>query len=1037
LRKLVFILSFILPFFVNAQYPADVDSVVINGSIRALIKRPHDTSGGKKFAVMYYLGGDGEIGNNVSISFNNGPLRWLRDLNSAAFLAVADSMYIVCPIHNSSAQAMEQPNNLFAVMDWMDAHHSNQDTTNQMIWGISQGGTNSIELLAWPVSLNGFGSGSNYRFNRVRIFSEASMCSLRGSNPFSRFAGKIARFYHGTSDGTCPVSVTNDAYDSVRTYSTNTRKVLLTGQGHTNVVWDSMTSPLGADSSTNLYKLLALQTSPPVNVPPVVNAGRDTILILHGGLASLVRTATATDPDGTISSYLWTKISGPGTQSIGGNTTATATITGIQAGTYSFKLLVTDNSGGQTSDTIQIIGNQPKKYVANATSGSMVIIPSITVSGTTPTSTLGLLPGDTLDLNPSGIYSGQQARGLHGTSTDHILVRGNGAYARSPKPTFQQTFWWDDYFVDFVGLKDSTWYGLHHSSYLVHDVTFDKYIGINGSSGTDTANFSTQPWWQWDDAFAPVGMHFSGNKDSTFYNIKYTNSRWRGFKDAGVITMGSGWGGGGQDNRSICLDWEFGKDTISDVINSGSGGSGTRITLISGTVWGANIHDLRIKDYLNPNFSYTHSHSVVVEIFGQMRYCNSAGENMFAQMYRLHPLSWTGLPGYAGTQITALAGLPNDGRKISSYQFNLIDHNKFAYSDGEVTQNGNGNRNSTNGINPTGDTAVHITVLSTRRVPDTGPYYGFIIDNVNQDSMFVADNFIMHPEYDFAYDTVTRSDYAVAIVSAAPPQLTKARNKPFPAWVNTITDDTVSFIPAIGSTIINSGYPYSFRTTDFYGNPISDGSPDVGAVERQTAGSPPNCTTNISPSNGSTIGTQTTANLSWNAATGSPTSYDVWIGGVFVTNVSGTSYSASGLIASTSYLWYVVPRNASGPALTCSGSAFTFTTAPIPVPGCASVIAPADGSTVSGTTTTPISWSSVATATSYDIYVYTGSLPGSPTANVSGTTYTAISLTPATTYNLLIVPRNGTGPATGCVNTTFTTASPVTPTYKQLLLYRN
>ncbi|KAK6033574.1 hypothetical protein OSTOST_00171 [Ostertagia ostertagi] len=161
-----------------------------------------------------------------------------------------------------------------------------------------------------------------------------------------------------------------------------------------------------------------------------------------------------------------------------------------------------------------------------------------------------------------------------------------------------------------------------------------------------------------------------------------------------------------------------------------------------------------------------------------------------------------------------------------------------------------------------------------------------------------------------------------------------------------------------------------------------------------------------SPANASTIGTQTTATLTWGAVA-TATSYDVyiWTGATApvtpTANVTAATYSATGLTASTLYNWYVVPKNASGPAVGCDATnATTFTTAAIPVPVCATNTLPANASTIGTQTTATLTWGAVATATSYDVYIWTGATaPVTPTANVTAATYNATGLVAGTLYN--------------------------------------
>jgi hypothetical protein len=63
----------------------------------------------------------------------------------------------------------------------------------------------------------------------------------------------------------------------------------------------------------------------------------------------------STDQDGTIASYNWTYLSGPPSYTLNNATSATANVTGMGAGTYSFRLEVEDNDGAVDADTISII----------------------------------------------------------------------------------------------------------------------------------------------------------------------------------------------------------------------------------------------------------------------------------------------------------------------------------------------------------------------------------------------------------------------------------------------------------------------------------------------------------------------------------------------------------------------------------------------------------------------------------------------------------------------------------------------------------
>jgi hypothetical protein len=89
------------------------------------------------------------------------------------------------------------------------------------------------------------------------------------------------------------------------------------------------------------------------NHPPVANAGADQIITLPTNTVSLNGSGSS-DPDNNISSYQWTKISGPLSFSINNSNAAQTQVTNFEQGVYEFELKVTDAGGLISKDTIRI-----------------------------------------------------------------------------------------------------------------------------------------------------------------------------------------------------------------------------------------------------------------------------------------------------------------------------------------------------------------------------------------------------------------------------------------------------------------------------------------------------------------------------------------------------------------------------------------------------------------------------------------------------------------------------------------------------------
>jgi hypothetical protein len=69
---------------------------------------------------------------------------------------------------------------------------------------------------------------------------------------------------------------------------------------------------------------------------------------------SLVLKGTAQDPDGSITSYRWEKMSGPSQFSIVSPNSAQTAVKNLVPGEYSFRLTATDNRGATGIDDIVI-----------------------------------------------------------------------------------------------------------------------------------------------------------------------------------------------------------------------------------------------------------------------------------------------------------------------------------------------------------------------------------------------------------------------------------------------------------------------------------------------------------------------------------------------------------------------------------------------------------------------------------------------------------------------------------------------------------
>ncbi len=189
----------------------------------------------------------------------------------------------------------------------------------------------------------------------------------------------------------------------------------------------------------------------PVNQAPVANAGSNIVINLPASSTTL-NGSNSIDPDGTITGYSWTYISGPATYSITNATAATTTLTGLVQGTYAFRLTVTDNGGATDIDNIVVTVNAAANQVPAANAGNNIVI-TLPVNSTT-------LAGSGADID--------------GTIVSYVWSRVSGP------ATF--TF-------GTPNAATTTLSGLAEGTYVFRMTVTDN----NGAAGTDEVNIIVNP----------------------------------------------------------------------------------------------------------------------------------------------------------------------------------------------------------------------------------------------------------------------------------------------------------------------------------------------------------------------------------------------------------------------------------------------------------------------------------------------------------------------------------------------------------------
>jgi len=163
--------------------------------------------------------------------------------------------------------------------------------------------------------------------------------------------------------------------------------------------------------------------APTVNRSPIAVAGPDQTITLP--VSSVVLNgSSSSDPDGSISAYLWSQVSGPSTSTMGSVNTASANVSNLIQGVYQFRLQVTDNAGATAADTISVTVNPavPTPTPTSAPNQLPVAVAGNDIVITLPTNNATLNGAASND--PDGTISAYSWSQLSGPGTALIISPG-------------------------------------------------------------------------------------------------------------------------------------------------------------------------------------------------------------------------------------------------------------------------------------------------------------------------------------------------------------------------------------------------------------------------------------------------------------------------------------------------------------------------------------------------------------------------------------------------------------------------------------
>lgn len=424
-----------------------------SSTVPALLRLPnwYTDSTTKKFPLIVFGHGAGQAGTNLASIYNSstagGPAYfienggWPETFTNPA--GGTDQFIVVSPqANNSWFLSGDQIN--YTVKYMVDNYRI--DTSRIYLMGLSAGGDGMYQYITHQNVAQT--SWTQSRFFKIRAAVIMNQASNSPDQTRANVAVADSTFVWGFGDQI------NDVHgvktQTLTTLMNNTRpgiaKFTGNADGYTggHCCWNTYLNPTYTatkwGSSMSVYQFLLYIGGPSSNAwassttPPTANAGLDQTLIwpqnyctLYGGHPSF---SAKSANGGPITSWVWSKISGPGTAEIDkykdytDNATSVDSavfIKGLSLGTHQFELTITDSAGGTDKDTVQVV-------VQNCTYNPSPKTITITANVYNPfnfASAYNVLPGDIVQIDASQVDSLDNfiVGNVHGCPGQPIIIK--------------------------------------------------------------------------------------------------------------------------------------------------------------------------------------------------------------------------------------------------------------------------------------------------------------------------------------------------------------------------------------------------------------------------------------------------------------------------------------------------------------------------------------------------------------------------------------------------------------------------------------
>jgi hypothetical protein len=234
-------------------------------TLQGLIRLPasYRQLSSKKYPVIFHFCGNNQTADKggLALLMNAGFGRQVA-LNRIQG-TIADSIIHVI-VQSPSSGEIAQPHLSNQVFDYVFTNYRCDLSTDEngkykyvALIGLSQGASDVWDIVSWDTSVTAYGV-SKYSTKIKKVWMASIPVKFPSAAIYQRVKGDVFHFVHGDNDqqGCCalwPAQKQNKELNSNGSISSIT---VIKGGGHDNITWDSAWSPLGRDTTRNIYRLV-------------------------------------------------------------------------------------------------------------------------------------------------------------------------------------------------------------------------------------------------------------------------------------------------------------------------------------------------------------------------------------------------------------------------------------------------------------------------------------------------------------------------------------------------------------------------------------------------------------------------------------------------------------------------------------------------------------------------------------------------------------------------------------------------------------